>query len=88
METISNRTPRECHEAGCSIMECACWYRTARIAKEISPFEAGQYVSVEWTRTAYNHKFQRYEDLFKVWSGSGKDHWSELFAGALDSFCL
>ncbi len=70
------------------IMECAHHYKTARIAKAIAPFEAGQYVSVQYTRTVYNHVARRNEDLFKVWSGSGAEFPSELFSNALDSFCL
>jgi hypothetical protein len=71
-----------------SIIEAAPYYHTARMAKNVSPFDVGQYVSVKYTRTVYNHYTKQDEDLFNVWSGSGQEFPSELFANALDSFCI
>ena len=87
MRHLTKEYAAEAHEAGHSIMDCACWYRTAFMAVDHGPFEKGQCVSVNWTRTAFNHVSGRYEDLFDVWAGSGEKYPSELFARALDRFC-
>ena len=71
-----------------SVIEGARFYKTAVIAQDVLPFEKGQYVSVRFTRTVFNHFTQKNEDLFFVWANSGDKYPSELFARALTDFCI